>query len=114
MIRNGTCEDCGCAEHECECPEFAARARAVRSTSEMLVLGQEVLFARATWVAADAQRTAELLRTREAWERADGAWASLVLLAQRSARTQLAHDSELAWTAARAEVARCWTGSYHY
>jgi len=59
---------------------------------------------RAVWVAADAQRSAELLRTRAAWERATGAWADLVLLATLP---NLAADARLAWQAARAELARC-------
>lgn len=56
---------------------------------------------RAVWVAAEAQRSAELLRTVEAWERCAGAWANLTLLA---GDMKLAADATLSWTAAQREL----------
>jgi hypothetical protein len=67
--------------------DFEKRARAARL--------------RAVWVAAAAQRSADLLRTREAWERCAGAWADLVLLAPNM---KLAEDATLSWRAARHEL----------
>lgn len=32
MIRNGTCEDCGCASHECECAGVVPHTGLVDST----------------------------------------------------------------------------------